>query len=174
LTNIVSLKHPAWTNGVGPKSWGGRHILPSNHQNKTLRKDHKRFLTGTIYNTLLMSIDLSMMVRLLLRVVLIDVLLSSVTQSSALRTPTRRTPPNNRDQDRIGEYRYAPNHRHNLAGSLDFGDSYHHVPVGNRHYGYDDFRSDIHPSTSRVIDHRYCIVTAQTEHTSMNKIILRT
>jgi hypothetical protein len=47
LTNILSLKHPAWTNVVGPKSWGGRHILLSNHQNKTLRKDHKRFLTGS-------------------------------------------------------------------------------------------------------------------------------
>jgi hypothetical protein len=47
LTNIVILKHPAWTNGVCPKSWGCRHILPINHQNKTLRNDHKRFLTGT-------------------------------------------------------------------------------------------------------------------------------
>jgi hypothetical protein len=49
FTNIVSLKHPGWTNGVGPKSWVGWHILPSNHQNKTLHKDHKRFLTGTTY-----------------------------------------------------------------------------------------------------------------------------
>jgi hypothetical protein len=48
LNNLVSLKHLAWTNGVGPKRRGGRHIIPNNHHNKTLRKDHKTFLTGTV------------------------------------------------------------------------------------------------------------------------------
>jgi hypothetical protein len=34
-------------NGISPKSWGGRHILSSNHHNKAQGKDHKRFLTVT-------------------------------------------------------------------------------------------------------------------------------
>jgi hypothetical protein len=44
-------------NGVGPKSWGGRHILPSNHQNKTLRKDHTRFFTGTNTSISLLALE---------------------------------------------------------------------------------------------------------------------